>query len=73
LRGDGKAEIVKILLSKFYFGKRSVEEDERMRCRLEGGGVNRRFKNNYEIGLKKCGIKLTLFSLSTKPKYARRN
>jgi hypothetical protein len=23
------------------------------------GGVNRRFKNNYGIGLKECGIKLT--------------
>jgi hypothetical protein len=32
---------------------------ERTRCRLEGGEVNRRFKNNYGIGLKECGIKLT--------------
>jgi hypothetical protein len=30
---------------------------ERTRYRLEGG-VNRRFKNNYGIGLKECGIKL---------------
>jgi hypothetical protein len=35
-----------------------VVEGERTRCRLEGG-VNRRFKNNYGIGFKECGIKLT--------------
>ena len=30
-----------------------------MSPRAGGGGVNRRFKNNYGYGLKECGIKLT--------------
>ena len=35
------------------------------------GGVNRRFKNNYGLGLNKCGIKLAFNLSSTKPKSTR--